>query len=339
MEFCDSHRIPYHVMPPSMDWKLSSFEIPISSSTKQWDVGIVASFGYLMPRSVISSFRSGMINVHPSLLPQYIGCAPIPYALSNGDKVTGVSIIDIVPKLDGGPILAQNTESIDDDDTFRTLSIKLADLGGRSLCGVLSDLEHHRIHSISQKEHEPEIKALYESYRSDSDLKSSEFQLIKTRKIPKSWSFIDWTLSAERIVNRHRAINGLLRNSRSVLGTKTEREKLLILIDEVAVHRNEDELGNESIIDIESLFADQEHQGIGSVAYCKHRNVLFVKCGRNQHGIDTLLKIKKLRIAPSLASQHLPNFTQFVQDFGHFVPVSDEQEYAQRLAPFLKNRF
>ena len=326
-------------MPPSMDWKLSNFTVPTSSTAEQWDIGIVASFGYLVPRSVISSFGSGMVNVHPSLLPQYIGCAPIPYALSNGDKVTGVSIIDIVPKLDGGPILSQNIESIDEDDTFRTLSAKLADLGGRSLCDVLSSLEHHRLHSISQKEHEPEIKAFYESYRSDSDLESREFQLIKTRKIPKSWSFIDWTLSAEQIVNRHRAINGLLRNSRSVLGTKTEREKLLILIDEIAVHRNEDELGNENIIDIQSLFNDQEHRGIGSVAFCKHRNALFVKCGRNQHGIDTLLKIKKLRIAPSLASQHLPNFTDFVQEFGHFVPIRDDNEYAQRHAPFLKNRF
>lgn len=331
MQFCSSHRIPVHVLPKSIDFKLSGFEVP--SSSKQWDLGIVASFGYLVPRGIIESFGDGMVNVHPSLLPQYIGSAPIPFALLNGDRITGVSIIDVVPKLDGGPILAQNTLSIDDEDTFRSLSAKLADLGGRSLCDVVSDLKQSRLRSVAQNEHEPQIKALYEAQRGGS--KQSEFELIKTRKIPKSMSVVDWRLPAQRIVNRHRAIDGLLRNSRTVLGTKAETEKLLVLIDEVAVHRPSTDI--DIHFDADSLFAEDED--VGSIAYCKERNVLFVKCGRNEDGTSSLLAVHKLRIAPSLSSQHLANFERFVKDFGHFLPFYDDKEYQQQIAPNLKNHF
>ena len=341
MQFCSSHRIPLHVLPSSTDFKLSGFELPspsnwpsaaAPSASKQWDLGIVASFGYLVPRGIIESFGDGMVNVHPSLLPQYVGSAPIPFALLNGDRITGVSIIDVVPKLDGGPILAQNTLSIDDEETFRSLSAKLADLGGRSLCGVLSDLKRSRLRSVPQNEHEPQIKALYEAQRGGS--KQSEFELIKTRKIQKGMSFIDWRLPAQRIVNRHRAIDGLLRNSRTVLGTKADTEKLLVLVDEVAVHRIH---GNDPIT--HSLCAEDEHHGVGSIAYCKHRDVLFVKCGRNEDGTPSLLAVRKLRIAPSLSSQHLATFDRFIEEFGHFLPFHDEQEYRTRIAPNLKNHF
>ena len=60
-----------------------------------FDIGVVVSFGYFLPSSILRSFRFGAINLHPSLLPWYRGSAPIQYALMNDDIHTGISIIDV----------------------------------------------------------------------------------------------------------------------------------------------------------------------------------------------------------------------------------------------------
>ncbi|XP_037943609.1 methionyl-tRNA formyltransferase, mitochondrial-like [Teleopsis dalmanni] len=78
-----------------------------------YDLGVVVSFGHLIPQKLIESFPLGMINVHASLLPRWRGAAPIIYAIMNGDQKTGVSIMKIEPKhFDIGDILAQREINI-----------------------------------------------------------------------------------------------------------------------------------------------------------------------------------------------------------------------------------
>lgn len=62
-----------------------------------YELGVVVSFGHLIPLHIINAFPSGMINVHASLLPRWRGAAPIIYAIMKGDKKTGVSIMKIEP--------------------------------------------------------------------------------------------------------------------------------------------------------------------------------------------------------------------------------------------------
>eukprot|EP01084_Bolivina_argentea_P244571 409688_1 len=343
IKFCNETNIQYHCLPSNIDFKLTNWDIP---NTKQWDIGILVSFGYLIPSRIISLFPNGMINVHPSLLPQYIGSAPIPYSLLNGDKITGVSIIDVSPQLDSGNILSQRLQIIDKYDTYDTLSHKLAELGGQTLCDTVTNLKKYRENSIKQSDNENNIKLLYkyedaiinnnqfietdqlvrinnnfsdEKYENDS----FEFKLIKTKKINKNMSFIDWRLSAKQIFNRYRTVNGLLKNSRCLLGTKGD-DKLLVLIDEIDVYN--DINGN--------IFNDNDN--IGTIVYCKENDILFVKCGDNN---NELLGIKKLRIAPSLSTQHLPNFHNFINEFGHFIPYCDSKEYSVKYNKHLKNHF
>jgi methionyl-tRNA formyltransferase len=59
------------------------------------DLGVVASFGHMIPDSIISCFPEGMLVVHPSLLPKYRGACPIQHAINNRERETGVSIIEI----------------------------------------------------------------------------------------------------------------------------------------------------------------------------------------------------------------------------------------------------
>jgi methionyl-tRNA formyltransferase len=85
---------------------------------KPWDLGVIVSFGYKVPRHILDTLTWGAINLHPSLLPRYRGAAPIPHTLLNGDTSTAVSIIRVDKDvIDGGDILLQEPVSIGPEDT------------------------------------------------------------------------------------------------------------------------------------------------------------------------------------------------------------------------------
>src|SRR3990167_7383010 len=74
------------------------------------DLGICAAYGEIIPKTVINSFKFGILNVHPSLLPKFRGASPISAAIMAGDTQTGVSIIKMDEKVDHGPIITQFKE-------------------------------------------------------------------------------------------------------------------------------------------------------------------------------------------------------------------------------------
>eukprot|EP01133_Synstelium_polycarpum_P005699 gene5699-6583_t len=93
---------------------MKKFKVPVSSSSQApFDVAVVVSFGYFIPKTVLSTFRYGGINMHPSLLPRHRGAAPLYHTMLNGDKETGVSIIKLDPKrFDTGDILLQTKRTM-----------------------------------------------------------------------------------------------------------------------------------------------------------------------------------------------------------------------------------
>ena len=101
------------------------------------EVAVLASFGKIIPDSVISAFPCGIINIHPSLLPKYRGTTPIESALLNGDKETGVSVMRLTKAMDAGPILAQATVEVAPEDDKQSLYEKLATAGAQELVRVL----------------------------------------------------------------------------------------------------------------------------------------------------------------------------------------------------------
>lgn len=89
------------------------------------DMGICASFGMIIPDSVLKMFPHGILNIHPSLLPEFRGSSPIQASLISGITTTGVSIIKMNEKLDAGPILTQFKEEVLESDTNETLRNRL----------------------------------------------------------------------------------------------------------------------------------------------------------------------------------------------------------------------
>lgn len=106
------------------------------------EVIVVAAFGQILPKALLEMPSSGWaINVHASLLPKYRGAAPIQHALLNGETETGVTIMQMEPTLDTGPILSQRTCPILPEDDAGTLEAKLAELGAELLIETLHTLE------------------------------------------------------------------------------------------------------------------------------------------------------------------------------------------------------
>lgn len=106
----------------------------------QADVFVVAAYGQILSPALLQIPRIAAINVHASLLPKYRGAAPINYALWKGESETGVSIIQILPALDAGPILAIARTPIGPQETAGELEVRLSHLALPELRRVLEEL-------------------------------------------------------------------------------------------------------------------------------------------------------------------------------------------------------
>ena len=93
------------------------------------DLIVTAAFGQLLPKSLLDAPKHKAINVHASLLPKYRGGAPIHYAVMNGEKKTGITIMYMAEKLDAGNIISQDEVEILENDTVGEVHDKLATLG------------------------------------------------------------------------------------------------------------------------------------------------------------------------------------------------------------------
>ena len=122
---------------------------------KDYSIGIVSSFSLFIPSRIIHQIP--LINIHPSLLPEWRGPAPIQYTLLNGQDRTGVSIIDLHPKvIDAGSILLQEPFHFPQPFTIRysELESQLAEIGGRLAATVVSDLDNYLATKQDQNHHE-----------------------------------------------------------------------------------------------------------------------------------------------------------------------------------------
>jgi len=149
------------------------------------DLMVVVAYGMILTQAVLDTPRLGCINVHASLLPRWRGAAPIQRALMAGDEKTGVTIMQIVRKLDAGDMLHKEECVIGATDTASGLHDKLAALGATGLSKVLEQIEVGTLHP------EPQDEAL----------------VTYAEKLEKSEAVIDWTKPAAEIALKVRGLN------------------------------------------------------------------------------------------------------------------------------------
>jgi methionyl-tRNA formyltransferase len=172
----------YHI-PFAQPEKIADFISDIKNLKP--DLGIIAAYGQILPKDMLSIPNYGFLNVHPSLLPRWRGSSPIQYAILNGDEKTGATIIRISEELDAGPILAQKEIEISKKETFASLHNKLAELGAELLIEALPKLSVGKLPPLPQDE----TKATY------------------TKILGKDDGHIDWKKPAEYIDRQVRALN------------------------------------------------------------------------------------------------------------------------------------
>jgi methionyl-tRNA formyltransferase len=92
-------------------------------------IGLVVAYGRLLTPEALASLPMGFLNVHFSLLPRWRGAAPVERAIAHGDTMTGVTLMKIDEGLDTGPVVAERSTAISDDDTGGSLTARLAHMG------------------------------------------------------------------------------------------------------------------------------------------------------------------------------------------------------------------
>lgn len=121
------------------------------------DLLVVCDYGQILKPAALSTAPLGGINLHGSLLPAYRGAAPVQRALLSGDAETGVSVIHMTPKLDGGPILATSRTPIDDHETAGQLEHRLSQLGVNLVLATIDQLADWDGHSMLGTEQQTEL--------------------------------------------------------------------------------------------------------------------------------------------------------------------------------------
>ena len=150
------------------------------------DVIVVAAFGQIIPKAILEMKKYGCINVHASLLPRYRGAAPIQWAVINGEKESGVTIMQMDEGLDTGDMLAKTEVPLEPDETGGSLFDKLSRAGAELLIRTLPALEQGTLTPEKQPLESPTAYA---------------------RMIRKEDGRIDWNLEAEAIERRIRGLN------------------------------------------------------------------------------------------------------------------------------------
>ena len=152
------------------------------------DVICVVAYGKIIPKEILEIPKYGCVNVHPSLLPQYRGSAPIQWAILNGDKETGVTTMYLDEGMDSGDIILQTKTLIDKDETSGELWDRLSKIGAELLVETLEKIENKTAPRIKQP---------------------GEFTLAPM--LEKSQAKIDWeNKTAQEIKNLVRGLNPIM---------------------------------------------------------------------------------------------------------------------------------
>ena len=150
------------------------------------DLIVVAAFGQILSKEILELPRYGCVNVHASLLPKYRGAAPIQWAIANGEKVTGVTAMQMDAGMDTGDILRQKKVPISIDDTTEILMDKLAVAGNKLLLETIEDYVDGKI--------EP--------------LKQDEDKVTLSPPVKPEDAVIDWNTDARKVHDKIRALCG-----------------------------------------------------------------------------------------------------------------------------------
>ena len=147
------------------------------------DISVVVAYGQILTKEVIDLPKQGTLNIHASLLPALRGAAPIQGAILAGLAETGISIMQMVPELDAGPVLHQVKTPIGPDETYGELALRLSELGALAIVEALALMSAG---AATPKEQDPAL-------------------VTHAPKVTRDAARIDWTQDATQVSRGIRA--------------------------------------------------------------------------------------------------------------------------------------
>lgn len=185
------------MMPPPIKRVAVEHDIPVWQPEKpnrhvfvdelsalQPDLMVVAAYGHILKPRILELSPYGCVNIHASLLPRYRGAAPIYWAVYNGEKETGITIMQMDEGMDTGDILLQKKLPIQPNETIAELEHRMANLGAECLIEWLSLVDNNQTIVAQPQNHDSATHA---------------------PKITKDDYILDWGQSAEQIHNHVRS--------------------------------------------------------------------------------------------------------------------------------------
>lgn len=174
------------------------------------DMYVVAAFGQILSQEVLDIPKYGCINIHASLLPAYRGAAPIQWAIIDGLKETGVTIMQMDAGIDTGDILLQEKLVIEDSDTGESLFDKLSVLGAQAIVKAIPLIEKGELVAVKQQE------------------ELSNY----AKMLTKNMGSIDWSLDAEQLERLVRGLNSWPSAFTTIDGKQLKVWKAEVVADE-----------------------------------------------------------------------------------------------------------
>ncbi|XP_054288759.1 methionyl-tRNA formyltransferase, mitochondrial [Macrosteles quadrilineatus] len=249
--------------------KLPIIEWPFKSDVikNKFDLGVVVSFGHLIPEDIIKAIPLGILNVHGSLLPRWRGAAPILYAVMNADPETGVTIMNIEPKkFDTGSIVRQYRCAVGPDETTPQLTERLSVQGAKLLMECVRDLPR----CLEMAAPQPKEGITY------------------APRVTMKLSVVDWTkLTAKQVYDLHRAITHLYALTTNWHGVQVRLLDIKLDSKKRAVENSSLESSSKSAIDFlnsneqfttPQYSIDSSNSPPGTIYYNKLNKTMKIQC-------------------------------------------------------------
>ena len=200
------------------------------------DVIVVAAYGKILPKEVLESVRYGCINIHGSLLPKYRGAAPIQWAVLNGDKTSGITIMQMNEGIDTGDILIQRETEIGINETASELFDRLAVMGGELLLETLEKI--NGITPIKQDETKSCYAAMLTKEMCPIDFTKPVYEVHK-----KICGLSDWPCATTSVAGKrlkvYRSEIASEKSSGAKVGTVTDEKNFTIECSDGAIRFTE----------------------------------------------------------------------------------------------------
>jgi len=209
-------------------------EIILKSGTK---LAVLVAYGKLIPESVIDMFPLGIINIHPSLLPDKRGSTPIEQTILDGDKLSGVSLMKLTKGMDSGPIYDQIKIELSGKESKQELSEIMNIAGAEILIKNLPDIMNGGIKTSEQANEGVTI----------------------TKQISKNDGVIDWNQSSDMIERKSRAYKDWPKLKTTIFDQK-------VVVEDVAIREPTKLKAGDIICDKDSLIIASSDKGIEILA-------------------------------------------------------------------------